>query len=194
MGVAYAFSHGSPLTAPNVADMSHQTLLVMHCDLPRHAHCCVDNMNPDHALSDSDILLKVPVTCRNYDVLHWRTHELEQTRVSLAARSLVSMSVYFTDEYGKALQMQTDWTLVFHVDFWAAAPVASILDTAKRIYTAVNYLAMSEMTKKRGNVSTYEDQDHGSDEQDGRSLRKTRPGVRVRVRTGPKPRKNSGLQ
>jgi hypothetical protein len=143
----YLLSHASPLTSHRPAQMTIESILLVNTSLPIVHASNLDNfgMSNDGAIQDSVALIKVPVTMPFYDILEWRSHDVELQRKPLANQHITRMEVNITDEYGRMLAMTSDWTLSIVIEYWAPTAIIDIASDVVLIKTYLHYLALAKM-------------------------------------------------
>jgi hypothetical protein len=150
---SYNLSNTSPLTSILPAQMMVESLLLMNTTFPIVPSANLDNLTSvDNSVQDTTALLKIPLEMPPYDMLVWRAHDVELQRKRLANHHIARVDVTITDENGRPLQMTTDWTLSFVVEFWAPISLTTTIQTmandVSRMRAAMQYLALKDEEKK----------------------------------------------
>ena len=141
----YHLTHASPLTSTQPAQMTIESLLLVNTSLPIVSSANLDNFGRDGSIQDSTALIKVPVTMPFYDILEWRSHDVELQRKPLANQHITRMDISITDEYGRVLAMTSDWTLSIVIEYWAPTVLLDIAADMSLMRSYLHYLALSKI-------------------------------------------------
>jgi len=143
-------SYSAPIYSNFPAKMTIETVVLVHINFPRQRYTAVDNLNLNSAgFQESDIFVKVSINVMPFDTLVWRANGVDIVGFDLALRSIDSLNIYLTDEYGRALNPPYDWTISFRVTYFKEAdPFKSIQTTLTSIANFLHYIALEEAPKK----------------------------------------------
>ena len=118
-GATYALSYSSPLTSVTMSLLSHETLLCITSTLSIEPSANINNLNNFGEVMESGIVLSVPLARTGFgDEILWTNPSTDKYKTQLS-NPVSSASFSFTDEFGKPIQLQSDWTLVFQIEFYA---------------------------------------------------------------------------
>lgn len=144
----YPLSFATPLYSPRHLQMHGENLLVVRTNLPIVSSGNVDNLADDGQMNESAALIRMPISSPPYDLLVWRSNDVEQNRHTLATNFLTNFHVRITDEFNRDLELQSDWTLSLHVEFYAPATSLDILADLKLIKEYLKFMAYSAIPRQ----------------------------------------------
>ena len=115
-GKEYEVSYDAPLRSLRPVKMTHESVLLVHSELPRSKMSAVDNLNTPQ-MRESTILLKIPILEAPFDNLCWRSNSRDIISFDLTQSYLSQMHIWLTDEFGRAIRPAYDWTISLRVDY-----------------------------------------------------------------------------
>ena len=144
----YPMTWSAPLTSTRPAQMTIESLLLVNTSLPIVNSANLDNFGTNGSIQDSTALIKVPVTMPFYDILEWRSHDVELQHKPLSNQHITRMDVSITDEYGRVLSMTSDWTLSIVIEYWAPTVMMDIAADISLMTSYLHYLALSKIGRE----------------------------------------------
>jgi hypothetical protein len=154
-----ACSYSYPVYSSIPIKMSHESVLLIHSDLPKDNFSSVDNILTSE-MKESKVLIKIPITCPPYDNLVWRSNSRDITSFWLSTHYVNDLRIWVTDEFGRSLNLAFDWTMSLRVEYYEevnqidviAQSVSSIKDYF-RLLILNNELAHRYVTKQVKRIS-----------------------------------------
>ena len=151
----YPLSYTTPLSSPLPLQMHGENMLVVRTNLPIVSSGNVDNFADDGQMIESTALLRMPITSPPYDLLVWRSNDVEQNRHTLATNFVSNVHIRITDEFNRSLELQSDWTLSLHIEFYAPATTLDISADLKLIKEYLKFLAYDAIPRQHHKIASH---------------------------------------
>jgi hypothetical protein len=111
LGTQYELSYNAPLKSALPIKMTHESVVLVHCDLAKSTNTAVDNFNSLLDMRESTIVVKIPIDKPPFDNLIWRSMSPGIVSFDLATTNITSLRVWLTDEFLRPLKVAYDWTM-----------------------------------------------------------------------------------
>ena len=115
-GATPAGTHARPIVSAQPIKVNRESALLVHTDIPRAENSVVDNVLQPQFV-ESDILIKIPVTCAPFDNVVFSASSGDLYSFVTTSTNINSIRFWVTDELGRALDLPYDWTLTLRVDY-----------------------------------------------------------------------------
>jgi hypothetical protein len=166
LGEEFELSFYEPLTSTIPVKMTHESVLMIHCDVPKQKYSAVENLQTAD-MRESTVLLKVPLTCAPLDNCVWRSNGNDIISYELSTSNITSIRFWVTDEYNRPLLLPYDWTMTLRFSFFSETSdsktmvslLSSMRDYARLLILNTKSLTPSYDTKKTAK-SSKEEQHH----------------------------------
>lgn len=140
-------TNAEPLTSRVPVVMCPGVMVMVNTSLPIVHDSNLDTLRSDGELRETSALVKCPAQVAPYDMLVWRSNDVEQNRFPLCAPIVSSLHITITDEYNRVLQLTTDWVLTLHIEYWAPSSVPAMAKDVQMLRDYVKYLVLHELSK-----------------------------------------------
>jgi hypothetical protein len=142
LGTELECSYNNPLESDLPVKMTHESVVLVHTDLPRQHMTAVDNLLTEE-MRESDILLKIPITTAPFDNLVWRANSTGICKYTLATQNITELRIWLTDEFDRPLKAAYDWTMTLRVEYYADETVNQVENTLSNIRDYLRYMVLS---------------------------------------------------
>lgn len=142
-------THDTPLTSTLPVVMCPGLMVMVNTNLPIVHDSNLDTLQSQGDLRESSALIKCPAQVAPYDMLVWRSHDVEQNRFPLRSSTVSNVHVTITDEYNRVLHMTTDWVLTLHIEYWAPSSAPDMARDIKMLRDYVKYMVLQEISSMK---------------------------------------------
>ena len=144
LGSEHECSHSEPLRSDFPVKMTHESVLIVHCDVPKARGTAVDNLLTME-MNESTTLIKVPITAAPFDNLVWRANAPGIVSYELNTTNVTQMRFWVTDEFDRPLKLAYDWTMSLRFDHYTDVSDSSqMARSLARMSDYLRYLILSE--------------------------------------------------
>ena len=111
------FSAGTPLVSAIPVKMNIENSVVVHSSFKKERGAVMNNLG-EVEFVESDVLVKVPVDVAAFDNIVFSGHADDVSFYLSSTRVQGDLRLWITDQTGRALKVQHDWTLTLRLDYY----------------------------------------------------------------------------
>lgn len=147
-------THDAPLSSLVPVVMCPGLMMMVNTTLPTVHDSNLDTLVSEGELRETSALIKCPTQVAPFDMMVWRSNDVEQNRFPLCSTTVSSVRVTITDEYNRVLQMTADWVLTLHIEYWAPSSVPSMALNIELIKDYLKYLMLHKATSSKKHLTS----------------------------------------
>ena len=138
------FSVGAPLVSAIPVKMNIENSVVVHSSFKKERGAVMNNLG-EVEFVESDVLVKVPVDVAAFDNIVFTGHTDDVSFYLSSSRVQGDLRLWITDQTGRALKVQHDWTLTLRLDYYNGdSDTAVIRKTLQELRDYIKLMVLSD--------------------------------------------------